>query len=93
MLFSLHSLLRLVFFFLFRRTIYLRSNSSLLLTVGDPRLNSGKHAEDNCVGYEGCAVLVMPRKPFNGNANQLWSYDSNSCLLFPFATEAVNKGI
>ena len=57
-----------------------------MLTVSDPGESSGKK------DYDGSPVLVMPRRSFNGNANQLWMYDRDSGFISAFATDSTNKG-
>ena len=34
----------------------------------------------------------MPRKPCNGNANQLWIYDQESGFISAFETDSINIG-
>ncbi|XP_028410798.1 doublecortin domain-containing protein 1-like isoform X3 [Dendronephthya gigantea] len=71
-------------------TIHLHHNPNATLTVSDPgraRENSGDSA------YDGSHVLIMPRRCCNGNANQLWMYDTHSGFISAFATDSMNLEI
>ncbi|CAB4040694.1 Hypothetical predicted protein, partial [Paramuricea clavata] len=65
-------------------TIHLHNNPNATLTVSDP----GRASEGSA--YDGSSALVMPRKPCNGNANQLWIYDQESGFISAFATDSIN---
>ena len=75
--------------------IYQRSNRQLVLTVTTPPLGNDSFAMD-CApaqGFEGAAVVVAHRKSCaNGNANQLWRFDSISGLIEAMAADTINKG-
>jgi len=76
--------------------IYQRSNRQLVLTVTTPPLGNDSFAMD-CApaqGFEGAAVVVAHRKSCaNGNANQLWRFDSISGLIEAMAADTINKEI
>lgn len=75
--------------------IYQRSNRQLVLAVTTPPLGNDSFAMD-CApaqGFEGAAVVVAHRKSCaNGNANQLWRFDSISGLIEAMAADTINKG-
>ena len=75
--------------------IYQRSNQQLVLTVTTPPLGNDSFAMDHAPaqGFEGASVVVAHRKSCaNGNANQLWRFDSISGFIEAIAADTMNKG-
>ena len=73
----------------------MRSNPQLILTITSPPLGNDPFSSEGFPdgGFDGSAVVVAHRKACaNGNAHQLWRYDSMTGFIEAFAADTVNRG-